>query len=72
MTMHRCPGRCGRSLSIHVDICKECARRDDTLMASPFSPSRAPADCTACGRAVAPGRSSQGLTTCSHCEGSSS
>lgn len=64
---HRCPGRCGRSLAIHVDICTGCARRDADLIARIPGPRR-PTPCVSCGHAVAPGRTADGKTMCDYCE----
>lgn len=67
MARQRCAGRCGKSLPMWLDICRDCAKRDDDVMALTAG-GRAPAACAACGRAVAPGRTCRGLALCSHCE----
>ena len=64
---HRCPGRCGKSLPIWLDICRDCDRRDtDTLALT--AGARWPSPCGVCGHAVAPGRIADGSDLCSYCD----
>lgn len=68
MSRHRCPGRCGRSLPIWLDICRDCGRRDADVMTLTAG-ARQVSLCRSCGHAVAPGRTANGHDLCSHCEG---
>lgn len=70
MSRHRCPGRCGKSLPIWLDICRECARRDADVITLTAG-ARRPSLCLSCGHAVAPGLTASGGHLCSNCEGKS-